>query len=109
MNINKIQASLNEAEQKYSVTLYSIADKFHKEVIAPLCVNKGIDFVSGNGTWFFCLDKASNHYERYLGDENDTDDEDIKSAIRTLSITDGIPNGNDFGVYVSSYPPEKYK
>lgn len=46
-------ASLQAIQLGYQTAIQALAGQYRAEVLVPFCKKYKLDFVSGNGTWFF--------------------------------------------------------
>lgn len=98
--MHRLEWRLKKLEDNYATAIYAIAKEEFDRVVKPYCIQKGCDFASGNGAYFFSRDEIGVAGRLVVIDLNDK----LPKYVRQI-VDQEIPNwpSNSLGTVMPSF------
>lgn len=107
----KYKQHLRMAQKRFQDSMEKLAEQIHKEVIFPLCKEYGLEFVSGNGDFFFILwvGKLAHRYgdPSDFGTDPDPEMRKMQKALELLCTE--VYHNYPLGYYVRDVSKRDYQ
>lgn len=101
--MSTVEDSLNEIHERAEAEVKKLADKYRLEVLIPVCKKANMEYMSGNGTFFFMqITKKSYPYDIYdIDSAKKHNKEYLIPILEDLNCSVLNSNVQVFGYYVS--------
>jgi len=102
IDTNQYERRLKKARDTFEREVQSLADEVRRDLVVPACQKHGLEFLSGNGTYYFCSsDWNGGSKGTYVPDAIDARELGLDDLVPVFNVLDmEIDSNSAIGHYV---------